>query len=487
MKKLFGTDGIRGRAPEGMPLSLSESIKPSGECLVTPALARAVGFCAARELLPLGECQFLIACDTRASSAALVKGISHGIRSAGGRVLLAGDGLPILPTPALATLCAQRGRLGVMITASHNPFDFNGIKLLGRNGEKISDRVENAIEKAISDMVSSGKEPWGEPIFEEELLPLAAEEYCRRLTDSILSSGLYESGGSEGLSIAVDCANGAAYQVARRVIQALPEGLVSSAFYMNVYPDGYNINKDCGATHLEPLASAVKEKGLDLGIALDGDGDRCIAINSRGEILDGDMILALLAEGMQKKGLLVPPIAVGTEVSGGGLAPYLKSIGVDFLESAVGDRNLYLKMKQSGALIGAESSGHLISRGLLETGDGLLTAALLICIGAANKAQKKNAPPLSRPYTPYERVSINLPTDAAFLYAFRELTKTHGLPEALKSIISQEEKTRIIIRPSGTEPLIRIITEAQNHAEALRVAEEIKGTLVLLMERPSPT
>ena len=438
MGRLFGTDGIRGVV--GGDLSF--------------ALAKNVGY-ALVEVLPRKENKrplILIGMDTRISSFTLADSVLEGITDAGGDVI----NIDVCPTPAVAYLVVKHGfDAGVMISASHNPWDYNGIKIFGSDGFKLSDELEEKIEEIVLD-----DDRLFRPIKDRgriKSLWSAIEEYCSHLISSCGRS-------LEGLKIAIDCANGSASATARAVF----EGLNAECHLLSDDPDGMNINRNCGSTHPDMLCDYVVRNNLDLGIAFDGDADRCIAVDRDGRTIDGDHILAILALQMKKEGRLTKSGLVGTVMSNLGLARFCAENKIDFTTVKVGDRYVLEELNDKKLSLGGEQSGHIIIRDLATTGDGQLTAvALLSCIKESGKSLKDLADIMKK----YPQYMINITADAEDKANFMADSK-------IKEIISEYEYEianhgRILIRPSGTEPLIRIMTEDEDSALAEKISNEL--------------
>jgi len=435
-RKYFGTDGIRGR---------------TNEAPMTPEVAMRVGQAAGRRFLRGNHRhRVLIGKDTRLSGYMMESALTAGFTSVGMDVVLVGP----MPTPAVAMLTrSMRADLGVMISASHNPFADNGIKLFGPDGFKLSDADEAAIEKGIE------REP-----------ALAAAEAigrARRVDDAqgryihAVKSTFPENLRLDGLRIVVDCANGAAYQVAPMALWELGAELVQ----IGVSPNGTNINEGCGSTAPQALQAKVIETRADLGIALDGDADRLIIVDDKGEIVDGDQLMALIAVAAARQGTLKGDGIVATVMSNLGLERYLWSQGIALHRAQVGDRYVVEAMRAGGYNIGGEQSGHIVLADHATTGDGLIAAlqilAELVTVG-------KPAHELLRQFEPLPQLLKNV-----------RFAKGQPLEdEAVKATIAAAEKQlggtgRILIRKSGTEPLIRVMAEGEDEALITDVVDRI--------------
>src|SRR6266852_1837406 len=353
VRKYFGTDGIRGRA----------------NGVITPELALKVGQ-AAGLLFRRGDHRHrvLIGKDTRLSGYMIETALVAGFTSVGMDVLLTGP----IPTPAVGMLTrSMRADLGVMISASHNPFDDNGIKLFGPDGFKLNDDVERKIE-ALLDSELAGKLAKGADLGRAKRIDGVQDryiEFAKRTLPKNLSLG--------GLRIVVDCAHGAGYRVAPEALRELDAEVIT----MGVEPDGFNINRECGSTEPAALCQKVKEMRADIGIALDGDADRVLIADERGRIVDGDQLLAVIAESWQADGRLAKPGVVATVMSNLGLERYLGSLAIALARTPVGDRYVLEHMRAQGFNVGGESSGHIILSDYTTTGDGLLTALQVLAVG----------------------------------------------------------------------------------------------------------
>lgn len=439
MGRLFGTDGIRGVVGGELNNALAR--------LVGRALVTVIGKSAAK---------ILIGMDTRLSSETLADAVMLGISDVGGHT----DIIGVCSTPAVAHLVIKHGYdAGVMISASHNPWEYNGIKIFGPDGFKLSDELEERIEEIILDT-------------DTEALIVKNKGTVRYLFDAVDEYADYLKASCDfslkGLKIAIDCANGSASVTAEKVFSSLGAECVMLADK----PDGVNINKDCGSTHLEGLRALVPEKNLDLGIAFDGDADRCLAIDERGREVDGDHILAILGGKMKAEGTLRGNTVVGTVMSNLGLINFCRANGIEFISTKVGDRYVLETLNEKGLSIGGEQSGHIILRELSTTGDGQLTALALL---SHLKKSGKSLATLADVMKKCPQFMINVRADADAKAAFKT-------DEVIKAAISECEKEmgnsgRILIRPSGTEPLIRVMTEGEDPETAERICRELSCTI----------
>lgn len=473
MRSLFGTDGIRGRTGKGGTL--------------TPLFAKKIAFAAAKVLYNGKEGAFLLGCDTRESSKELCDAVYEGLRLCGAYIYMLGDrALPLAPTPMTAYLCRRLGAFGVMITASHNPWEFNGIKLISPDGKKLSDELEAEIERVYLSL----PEPFecAPPTESRSVLYDAERLYTEALIGSVGAMGFSDTDifgapksitPKKRLRLAVDCANGATCKIAKSIFSRLSRELFDmDAFsYIGTAPDGKNINLGCGSTDTAALSRLVVSGGYDLGIAFDGDGDRCILTDESGAVVDGDGILAILISRLKLRGRLLPPCAVGTVMSNCGLSEYLHGIGVEFIRARVGDKYVYEEMQRTGAILGGESSGHIITRAMSETGDGIFTALLILSVLCDSFYRESTLSELARVYTPYAKAELSLPASQALKARF-----THGLPLCIRELIDLHPERRAVVRASGTEPLIRIYVEHKSAEAAQALAERIAGKVTLLCD-----
>jgi phosphoglucosamine mutase len=431
---LFGTDGVRGVA----------NVDLTAELAVDLAVA------AAHVLADLGEFaghrpKAIVGQDSRASGEFLEAAVCAGLASAGIDVYRVG----VLPTPAIAYLVNSTGAdLGVMISASHNPMPDNGIKFFARGGGKLDDSLEAKIEARLG-------EPWDRPTGKEVgriiVDDTARETYLNHLLSSIDTN-------FQGLKIVVDCANGAASFVAPEMLHRAGAEVVA----ISSAPNGLNINENCGSTHLENLIAKVKSEKADLGIAHDGDADRVLAIDHEGNVIDGDYILGILAQHTE----LPTKTVVGTVMTNLGLIRALESAGIKFVATPVGDRYVLEEMVAGGHTLGGEQSGHIIMRKYANTGDGLLTALHLISeVARSKKSLKELAAFMSR----YPQLLINVSGVAK-----DKLASNQRIAAAVQEVENQLGKTgRVLLRKSGTEPLVRVMIEAEDAALAQQLAESL--------------
>jgi len=435
MKKLFGTDGIRGVVGKK----------------ITPLLAYRTGIAIA-SVVKTNTCdrpKIIVATDTRASSDCLSLSLCAGITSAGATAINAGT----IPTPAVSLLTTEcKADAGIMISASHNPHIYNGIKIFDSHGLKLSDELEKRAEDIISDRESAS-------------LTYDGKYYSSDMTDIYVSHLLRSNDVAlRGFRIGIDTANGASYKSAPLLFKKL----CGEVYFINDTPNGVNINENCGSTDVSSLKRLVKEKGLDLGLAFDGDADRLIAVDENGCEADGDAILSLCAKSLLMQGKLKGGV-VGTVMSNLSLKKYCESIGVGYAEAAVGDRNVFLKMSELGYNLGGEQSGHIIFSDFSLAGDGQLSAIKLL------EALSLLDIPLSHVHSSikkYPQITVNIYADDN--QKERILSSKTVINEYEKSKAALSENGKLILRASGAEPLIRIMAEAPTNEDAERVANHLK-------------
>ncbi|KAA1031103.1 phosphoglucosamine mutase [Pseudonocardia sp. EV170527-09] len=439
MPRLFGTDGVRGLA--------------NGE-LLTPEFA--VGVCAsAARTLSNGSGRRPLAVvgrDPRASGEMLEAAVVAGLTSAGADAIRVG----VLPTPGVAHLVAETGAdLGVMISASHNPMPDNGIKLFAAGGHKLPDDVEDAIEQQFAEGL--GARPTGDGIGRVWDAPDATDVYVAHLLSAA-------PGSLSGLRVVVDCAHGAAALAAPEAYRQAGADVIA----LHAEPDGLNINDGVGSTHLDLLRSAVLEHGADLGIAHDGDADRCLAVDATGAVVDGDRIMAVLALAMRDAGELAHDTLVATVMSNLGLHIAMREAGITLDTTKVGDRYVLERLREGGFTLGGEQSGHVVLPGHATTGDGLLTALRLM-----SRVAQTGTPlaELASVVTVLPQVLRNVPVaDKDAVAASADVAEAVAKAEA-----ELGDTGRVLLRPSGTEQLVRVMVEAPSEDEADAVAGRLAG------------
>ena len=441
VRKYFGTDGIRGRA----------------NGVITPELALKVGQ-AAGLLFQNGDHRHrvLIGKDTRLSGYMIETALVAGFTSVGMDVLLTGP----MPTPSVAMLTrSMRADLGVMISASHNPYDDNGIKLFGPDGYKLSDELELEIEKLIDGDLTMRLAKSAD-LGRAKRIDGVQDRYIE-----FVKRTLPRNMSLEGLRVVIDCANGAAYQVAPDALWELGAEVIK----FGVDPDGFNINKECGSTEPGALAAKVREVRADIGIALDGDADRMLIVDERGHVVDGDQIMAMIAESWHADGRLAKPGVVATVMSNLGLERHLGKLGLTLARTQVGDRYVFEHMREHGYNVGGEASGHIILSDYATTGDGLVAALQVL---AVVQKQDKPVSQVCHRFEPLPQILRNV-----------RYKKGKPLEDAKVrlAIKSAEQKLngqgRLVIRPSGTEPVIRVMGEGDNESLVEEVVDGIVDAL----------
>lgn len=440
MARLFGTDGVRGVANTEL----------------TSELALNLGKATARVFVDHTKDhkpKVVIGRDPRASGEMLEAALIAGLTSVGVDVLLAG----IVPTPAVSYLVTYYAAdAGFVISASHNPMQDNGIKIFDKNGHKLSDKLEDEIESFMSQKFST---PIGSAIGRVKVLIDAEEAYLAYLLNTIEPLSL------TGLNIVVDCANGAASEIAPEVYKRAGANVVA----IHAKADGWNINRDCGSTQVTEIKKLVKEGNFDLGISHDGDADRCLAVDHEGNLIDGDHILAILAIALKSQDRLIHNTVVSTVMANLGFINAMKAHKINIITTQVGDRYVLAEMEKSEYQIGGEQSGHIILRKYSSTGDGLLTALHLM---QQVTKQQKTLKELAQAVVKYPQVLINVTeVDKAKI-------QNNELQEKIKMIENQLlNKGRVLLRASGTEPVIRVMTEAESDQLAQKVCEELAAVV----------
>ena len=437
MGKYFGTDGFRGEA--------NVNLMPEHAYRV----GRFLGWYFRKEGQ---ECRIVIGKDTRRSGYMLEYALSAGVTASGANAYL----LHVTTTPSVSYIArSERFDCGIMISASHNPFYDNGIKLLNGKGEKMEQSIIDKIEAYLDSP--------------EEELPRATKDQIGRTIDYtegrnrymgyLISQAVYSL---RGLEIGLDCANGSAYRIAPGIFNALG----AETHVMNADPDGANINRDCGSTHLEGLQKFVVENHLDMGFAFDGDADRCLAVDEKGNVINGDLILYIYGRYMKERGKLLNNTIVTTVMSNLGLYKALDEIGVNYVQTAVGDKYVYEEMMNHGHRIGGEQSGHIIFSKYANTGDGILTALKLVQVVLD---RKKTLSQLAEPVKIYPQVLKNV--------RVTDKTQAQNDPEVkaavAKAAAELVDSGRILLRESGTEPRVRVMVEAESTETCERIVDEI--------------
>ena len=437
MSNFFGTDGIRGEV---------------GKSPITADILLKVGWAVGSVLKEQNEnASVIIGKDTRVSGYLFESALEAGFLSAGVNVGMLGP----MPSPAIAYLTqAFSATAGVVISASHNLYQDNGVKFFSSKGVKLNDETQKAIEKKISMPMSSvGSASIGKARRYEQALGRYIE-FCKSTFD--------KSCDLSNLKIIIDCANGATYHIAEDVFSELG----ASVLMINNTPDGYNINRDCGATDTKHLQKEVLENNADLGIAFDGDGDRLIMVDHKGQKVDGDELVFIIANAWKESGDLKSNKVVGTKMTNLGIQLAFAEIGVSFIEADVGDRHVMDQLIEHKAVLGGEGSGHIICLNKSTSGDGIIAALQVLEVMSKTG---KTLLELKSKMTKYPQVLINVKTDTKV-----NLQEESKLSQAINSVESKLSKTgRVLVRESGTEPLVRVMVESSNYGLAKQSAEEL--------------
>lgn len=440
MGRLFGTDGARGVANKDLNVRLALGI------------AEAAGMILKRETgrKPV----FVVGKDTRISGDMLESAMTAGLCSVGADVLLLG----VVPTPAVAYLVKELGAdAGIMLTASHNPYEFNGIKIFNGKGFKLSDADEEEIEKIVLDGT-------------EEIEYAAADE-IGRVKDEQYKVSLYTrhikstvTGALANLKVVLDCSNGSASRTAAGIFA----GMGAQLTILAAQPDGVNVNENCGSMHIEALAEYVKANRFDVGLAFDGDADRCLAVDSEGDIIDGDVLIAIFAKRMKERGVLRGSAMVGTVMSNLGFFRFGEENGITVHATKVGDRYVLEKMLAEGYMVGGEQSGHVIFLEHMTTGDGQLSGLQLLDVISQT----------GKPLCELKKIMVKYPQVSVNVHAEKEqkarLPKAKAVWDAIDAYSAElAENGRILVRPSGTEPLIRVMVEGSDIEQIDNIAHSL--------------
>ncbi len=400
----------------------------------------------------------LVGCDPRASSPMLCSALTAGLCAAGADVLELG----VIPTPAVAYLLdPYGGDAGIVVSASHNPAEYNGIKIFGRDGCKLPDSLEERIEALVEAPEQIPPGPTGGDVGRVIRCGDAIRDYTAYLKTTI-------SGNLQGLRIAVDCANGATTETAKRLFAELE----AEAVFLADAPDGVNINDRCGSTHLENLQHCVVQQGLDAGVAFDGDGDRCLCVDENGDEVDGDMILAVCAKELAAQARLPHRTVVGTVMTNFGFDAFCKANDLRLIRAKVGDRFVSEQMNLGGYALGGEPSGHLIFREFATTGDGLLTALQVLSM---MRRTGRKLSGLTSEMVRVPQVTVHLPVSAEGKLKFYTNTAVQAAITAAENALG--DAGRMVVRPSGTEPLIRIMAEGTERAALEAQAEAVAAVI----------
>ncbi len=444
MGRLFGTDGARGIANSELTCELATNIGRAAAYVLTEKSTE--------------KPKVLIGKDTRVSSNMLEMALAAGLCSVGADVVLVG----FVPTPAIAFLVKDReADAGIMISASHNPCEYNGIKIFDGNGYKLPDALEEEIESLVLDDMSPIKFPVGGDVGSVFLRHDYVDLYIDHLAKSVDTD-------LSGLKIAIDCANGCASYTAEKLFTRLG----ATVHMMHCNPNGVNINARCGSTHMEDLTDYINGHDMDLGLAFDGDSDRCLAVDENGKLIDGDRMIAVFALDMKNKGILKDDTAVVTVMTNLGFKQFAERSGINVLETKVGDRYVLEEMLKNDYQIGGEQSGHIIFKRFATTGDGQLSGAMLAAILAKT----------GKPASEVASVMTVLPQTLVNIKASPELKEKLNTDSDIKTVIESVKKElgksgRILVRASGTEPLIRVMLEGENIAEIKRLAREVAAVI----------
>lgn len=444
MGRLFGTDGVRGIANTELTVERAMEIGRAAATVLTDGSRH--------------RPTFVIGCDTRVSSDMLASALIAGLCSVGADVI----GLGVVPTPAVAHLVVKyKADAGIMISASHNPAEFNGIKIFGGNGFKLPDMLEERIEDIILDRDYSHEKPIGDGVGRLTYAKDAVKDYVRHIKTSAHHD-------LSGLNIAIDCANGSASTTARTLF----EELGANVHILNDQPNGININDKCGSTHMEELAKYVVANKLDCGVAFDGDADRCLCVDENGAIIDGDMIMAMCALDLKARGKLNKNTVIGTVMTNFGFPKFCEANDIQFIATKVGDRYVLEEMLIGDYSFGGEQSGHIIFRDFATTGDGQLTATQLLCL---LKRAKKPLSELASVMTRYPQTMINITVSAEGKLAFYTDQKVNAKIDEVKDTLGNTG--RILVRPSGTEPMIRVMVEGSDEAQIEVLANDVANII----------
>ncbi|MGN0695133.1 MAG: phosphoglucosamine mutase [Oscillospiraceae bacterium] len=447
MGRLFGTDGARG-------VAITE---------LTCELAMQIGRAAAMVLTQKSQhkAKIVIGKDTRISSDVLESALTAGILSIGADAVLLG----VVPTPAVAYLVKERGAdAGVMISASHNSMEFNGIKLFSGTGYKLSDEIEEEIEALVLDTPEkiSAAVTGGANVGRLSVDVSACEDYCKH----ILSTVNNDLG---GMRIAIDCANGSASATAERIFSRRGAQVIM----LSSSPDGTNINENCGSTHMDHLSAFVKENRCQVGIAFDGDADRCLAVDENGALVDGDKLIAIFAKDMAERDALSGNTAVVSVMTNIGFSQFAKENGINVVTTKVGDRYILERMVKDGYSIGGEQSGHIIFRDFATTGDGQLTAVQLLSI---MRRTGKRLSELASVMERFPQVMINVKIQPKWKEAWKNIDEIGDMISLYQKKLASSG--RILVRESGTEPLIRVMIEGKRfdiiNDMAVAIADKIR-------------
>ena len=441
MGRLFGTDGARGIANSELTCELAMNIGKAAAMVLLDTESNS------RPVILIGK-------DTRLSSDMLEGALSAGICSVGADVIRLGT----VPTPAVAFLVREyNASAGIMISASHNPHEFNGIKIFNSDGYKLPDALEDQIESIVLDHAEPYPVPTGAALGKVSYRHKAIDDYVNHIAESI-------DGDLSGLNVAIDCSNGSASATAEKLFKLLG----AECHIMSNKPDGVNINEKCGSTHMEKLIEYVKQNDVDCGVAFDGDADRCLAVDENGNLVDGDFILAICAKDLKERGLLNNNTVVGTVMTNMGFNRFCEDNNIDFASTGVGDRYVLENMLENDYSLGGEQSGHVIFLDYGTTGDGQLTGAQLMSI---IKRSNKKLSELAKVMQRYPQVLINVRISNEHKLKFYTDKAIKAEIEKVKEQLTN--RGRILVRASGTEPLIRVMLEGEDYKEISDIANSV--------------
>ena len=444
MGKLFGTDGVRGIANTELTGRLAYELGRAGAYVLTKETSHTP--------------KILVGMDTRISGDMLEAALTAGICSVGAHAVLAG----IVPTPAVAYLVRKyKLDAGIVISASHNPVEYNGIKFFNSEGYKLRDELENMIEEIVLSDRDDLPKPTGEFIGTKSVAEEALDDYI----DFLTASGTVKF---NGIKVAIDCANGASYKAAPIALLNLGADLC----IIHNEPNGNNINLNCGSTHIDSLKKLVVENGADIGFAFDGDADRCLAVDENGELIDGDKILAICGLYLKENGKLSGDTVVGTVMSNMGLSVMGKKYGINIEQANVGDRYVIEKMLEGGYCLGGEQSGHIIFHEYNTTGDGIITAIQMLTV---LKVKGVKASELAKVMDVYPQVLVNAKIKNEYKNTYMDNEEVSTAVHSLEKKF--EGDGRVLIRPSGTEPLVRVMIEGTDIEQMQRDAEELAAII----------
>ncbi len=443
MGRLFGTDGVRGIANDELTCELALSIGRATAVILRNKECRAPSV--------------IVGCDTRISSDMLGSAIMAGLCSMGANAIYLG----VTATPAVAHLVKKnKADAGIMISASHNPSEYNGIKIFSSDGFKLPDALEDRIET----MILMPDKYLGHTVKETGRI-IYSSEALKDYTEHIIAAAGTEL---SGLKIAIDCSNGSASRTAPEIFKSLG----AEVTVLSAEPDGYNINRDCGSTHIETLQRYVVDNSLDAGFAFDGDADRCLCVDENGNIVDGDFILAICSLDLKKRGLLKNNTVVGTVMTNFGFTKFCRENEISFIPTKVGDRYVLEEMLVGDYKLGGEQSGHIIFRDFATTGDGQLTAVQVLSL------MKRSGQSLSALASVMERspqMLINITVNAESKLRFYNDSDIQAAISEAETLLGEDG--RIVVRPSGTEPMIRVMTEGSNKELIKRCAERVSDVI----------